>query len=24
MEIRCAANDNLTRWGAPEYLFPIY
>lgn len=24
LEIRCAKNDNLTEWGDPEYLFPVY
>ena len=24
LEIRCAKNANLTEWGEPEYLFPVY
>jgi hypothetical protein len=24
MELRCATDENLTRWGAPEYIYPIY
>ena len=24
LELRCAENDNLTEWSAPEYIFPVY
>ena len=24
LELRCARNANLTDWGEPEYLFPVY
>ena len=24
LELRCAKNDNLTDWGEPEYIFPVY
>ena len=24
LELRCAKNSNLTEWGAPEYIFPVY
>lgn len=24
MEIRCATNANLTKWGDPEYIYPLY
>lgn len=24
LELRCAKNRNLTEWGEPEYLFPVY
>jgi hypothetical protein len=24
VEIRCATNDNLTLWGAPEFIYPLY
>jgi sucrose-6-phosphate hydrolase SacC (GH32 family) len=24
MEIRCATNENLTTWGSPEYIYPLY
>ena len=24
LQIRCATNTNLTAWGPPEYLFPVY
>ena len=24
LELRCAQNDNLTKWGPPDYIFPVY
>ena len=24
LELRCAKNANLTEWGEPEYIFPVY
>ena len=24
MEFRCAKNENLTEWGAPDYIYPVY
>ena len=24
MEIRCATDENLTTWGAPEFIYPLY
>eukprot|EP01052_Picozoa_sp_SAG31_P043253 SAG31_NODE_7147_length_1776_cov_1.202743_1_plen_384_part_10 len=24
LELRCAQDKNLTRWGPPDYLFPVY
>ena len=24
LELRCAEDDNLTKWSAPEYIFPFY